>query len=249
MTTYDTRTETDQDRDELREEAPRGYEGNHVADGEVVDVDAVPERPEARGDEPIVDLEERDGVYVPTDSAATDDATEDDRADDSDGTTQPRGEFRPETDEAAPLSEHLEDEPESEPEPAEQTLSDAEVAAAAAAQTEPQERPDDVAVGVAAVPTAAGAEQPAPATLWADGKTDELRDRWEALQLRFVDDPAGITSELRDLVEEALQTMQQELSRRHDELDSLVQGADGDTEQLRQAVQRYRDFYHALLAH
>ncbi|MBV1849004.1 hypothetical protein [Catellatospora tritici] len=253
--------------DEARTEAPRGYEGNHVADGEVVDVDAAPTRPEARGDEAI-ELEERDGVYVPTDSTGSEDETEDDGLDDEDR----RGEFRPETDEAAPLSEHLDDEtdPEAEPvddratvtatgdtmplpvddadetEAAEQTLSDAEVAAAAGAATLAQAA-DSPAIGVAAVPTVDDARTQA-ATLWADGTADELRERWEALQLRFVDDPAAVAAELRDLVEETLRTLQDALAREHAELDGLVETAGTDTELLRQAVQRHRDFHQRLLA-
>ena len=66
--------------------------------------------------------------------------------------------------------------------------------------------------------------------------------RWQELQLRFVDDPRGVVIEARSLVAEAVQSLTAALSDRQRDLDGLA-SSNGDTEQLRTALQRYRDFF------
>jgi hypothetical protein len=90
---------------------------------------------------------------------------------------------------------------------------------------------------------------PPPTTIWSEGTVNDMRGRWQAVQLRFVDDPAAVTGEMQALVGEAVQTLSAALTDRQRELDSWSRSGGHDTEQLRSAVQRYRDFYELLLGH
>ncbi|GAA1384561.1 hypothetical protein GCM10009661_66250 [Catellatospora chokoriensis] len=87
----------------------------------------------------------------------------------------------------------------------------------------------------------------AAASLWPVAAAEDLRTRWQAAQLRFVDDPPAVAAELRDLVGEAVRTLQESLADRQRELDEAFGDAGTDTERLRLAVQRYRDFHQQLL--
>ncbi|MEV6523040.1 hypothetical protein AB0M43_13910 [Longispora sp. NPDC051575] len=83
--------------------------------------------------------------------------------------------------------------------------------------------------------------------LWTAGTSEGLHERWQALQLRFVDDPSAVAGEARTLVDEAIRTLTAELTHRQRELDAWNDGTSPDTEQLRVAVQKYRDFFTFLL--
>jgi hypothetical protein len=54
---------------------------------------------------------------------------------------------------------------------------------------------------------------------------------------------------MQALVAEAVQTLSAAVADRQRELDSWSHGGGHDTEQLRIAVQRYRDFFELLLGH
>lgn len=82
--------------------------------------------------------------------------------------------------------------------------------------------------------------------LWPAGAATSLQDRWHDLQLRFVDDPRGVVSEAKSLVSEAVQTFTTALSDQQRDLDGWESGGNGETEQLRVALQRYRDFFDRL---
>jgi len=78
---------------------------------------------------------------------------------------------------------------------------------------------------------------------------NELRDRWHALQARFVDDPRETVQEADALVADLLQ----ELARGFSEARSTLEGQwsrgdDVSTEDLRVTLQRYRSFFERLLA-
>jgi hypothetical protein len=83
--------------------------------------------------------------------------------------------------------------------------------------------------------------------LWDSQTTNDLRNRWQELQLRFVDDPRGVVTEAQSLVGEAVQSLTASLTDQQRELDGWASGGDGDTEQLRVALQRYRDFFDRML--
>jgi len=85
-------------------------------------------------------------------------------------------------------------------------------------------------------------------TIWPEDTINDMRTRWQAAQLRFVDDPAAVTGEMQSLVGEAVQALSAAFADRQRELDGWSRSGH-DTEQLRLAVQRYRDFYELLLGH
>jgi hypothetical protein len=84
--------------------------------------------------------------------------------------------------------------------------------------------------------------------LWVADSADDLQSRWQELQLRFVDDPRGVVIEARSLVAEAVQSLTAALSDRQRDLDGLA-SSNGDTEQLRTALQRYRDFFDQVVGY
>jgi len=89
---------------------------------------------------------------------------------------------------------------------------------------------------------------PTMTTIWSEETVNQMRARWQAVQLRFVDDPAAVTGEMQMLVSDAVQALAAALADRQRELDSWSHSGH-DTEQLRLAVQRYRDFHEILLGH
>jgi hypothetical protein len=122
---------------------------------------------------------------------------------------------------------------------------------------------DGVAVGTyegptVRVPTESGTEAPtelkpgeadtAPVgALWDDDARRDLRDRWREVQLRFVDDPTATVTEAQSLVDDALDRYTQSLTTMRSSLDSWRTGPSEDTEVLRAALRRYRDFFDTLL--
>ncbi|MFI6762972.1 hypothetical protein ACIBF5_27965 [Micromonospora sp. NPDC050417] len=83
-----------------------------------------------------------------------------------------------------------------------------------------------------------------------DAETAErLRERWRDMQLRFVDDPPGALGEARGLVDEAVRSFTSALTEQRTRLDNGDAGTDGtgETEHIRLAIRRYRDFLDRLL--
>jgi hypothetical protein len=113
---------------------------------------------------------------------------------------------------------------------------------AEAATDEPAEATDE-----AAAPEPAAAAAAAAGALWEDDAVDGLRERWRALQLRFIDDPRAVAGEADQLVGEAVASVTGALEAQRREL-AAWQGETGDdTERLRTAVRGYRDFLDRLL--
>ncbi|GAA4897778.1 hypothetical protein LX16_1055 [Stackebrandtia albiflava] len=77
---------------------------------------------------------------------------------------------------------------------------------------------------------------------------EEVANRWRDIQLTFVDRPQQAAEMARELVDEAVRSRIAAITTRQAELDgwSLTTA---DTELMRQAVQRYRDFFHRMLTH
>jgi hypothetical protein len=90
---------------------------------------------------------------------------------------------------------------------------------------------------------------PPATTIWSESTVNDMRSRLQAVQLRFVDDPAAVTGEMQALVGEAVEALSVALTNRQRELDDWSRSGGHDTEQLRVSVQRYRDFYELLLGH
>ncbi len=86
-----------------------------------------------------------------------------------------------------------------------------------------------------------------------DGETTQrFLDRWQQLQLRFVDDPYAAAGLATALVDEVLAALSDAVDRQRSTLadwqsDDGVDVHSGDTERLRVAVRRYRDFLDRLL--
>lgn len=75
----------------------------------------------------------------------------------------------------------------------------------------------------------------------------ELGRRWDEVQARFVDDPQGAVAEAGALVEDVLSRLSETFAaeRRRAEADA----EEGErTENLRIAMQQYREFFRRLLA-
>jgi hypothetical protein len=85
------------------------------------------------------------------------------------------------------------------------------------------------------------------AALWNDSDTQGMRERWRELQLRFIDDPRSVAGEAERLVAEAVDGLVISLNARKDELNDWQDAKTDDTERLRAAVRRYRDFLDHLL--
>jgi hypothetical protein len=80
-------------------------------------------------------------------------------------------------------------------------------------------------------------------------RANELRDRWHALQARFVDDPRKTVEDADSLVAELLQTLARNFSEARSNLEGQWDsGDDVSTEELRLTLQRYRSFFERLLA-
>ena len=106
---------------------------------------------------------------------------------------------------------------------------------AAEAQTDRELRPGE-------------ADTEAPMTaLWGEDVTRDLRERWREVQLKFVDDPRAAAGEAEGLVSEVIQSFHDALGRYKESLDDWRGGEGGDTENLRTALRRYRDFFDRVL--
>jgi len=85
--------------------------------------------------------------------------------------------------------------------------------------------------------------------LFDPGRASELRDRWHALQSRFVDDPREAVSDADSLVAELLRDLAQGFDEARSGLEGQwSRGDDVSTEDLRVTLQRYRSFFERLLA-
>jgi hypothetical protein len=83
------------------------------------------------------------------------------------------------------------------------------------------------------------------------GPADEerFRQRWGDAQARFVDDPQEAVRTADGLVAELMQALAQGFSEHKGRLEAQWQrGGNPDTEELRQALQRYRSFFDRLLS-
>jgi hypothetical protein len=83
--------------------------------------------------------------------------------------------------------------------------------------------------------------------LWGDGYAQDVLDRWREVQIRFVDDPQFAAGEAERVVGEAVAALTASVNARKEELSTWRSGRGNDTEQLRAAVNRYREFLDRLL--
>ena len=78
---------------------------------------------------------------------------------------------------------------------------------------------------------------------------DGYRQRWQVVQVRFVDEPRDTVKQADALVAELMQRLAQTFAEERSNLESQWErGSDVSTEDLRVAMQRYRSFFDRLLA-
>ncbi len=78
---------------------------------------------------------------------------------------------------------------------------------------------------------------------------EDFRDRWQEIQVGFVDEPQQAVREADGLVAELMQTLAGTFADERARLESeWERGAEVSTEDLRQALQHYRSFFQRLLS-
>ncbi|RGC66344.1 hypothetical protein C5N14_23395 [Micromonospora sp. MW-13] len=112
--------------------------------------------------------------------------------------------------------------------------------------TDPDAAAPDTALGAATARPTGGAVHGDATDLFEPDAAQAFRDRWRDVQLRFVDDPKAAAGQAQSLVEEAIKALAAALAEQKNKLGDWQQTGD-DTEQLRIAVRRYRDFLDRVL--
>jgi hypothetical protein len=99
-----------------------------------------------------------------------------------------------------------------------------------------------------AQPSTEDAQPSGDVLLFATG-TSELRSRWDDLQAAFVDDPTECVHKADALVEEVVEQLTKGFSEARARLEAQwARGEHASTEDLRVALQLYREFFQRLLA-
>jgi hypothetical protein len=87
------------------------------------------------------------------------------------------------------------------------------------------------------------------APLLAGDVVNELRTRWTDIQAGFVDEPRRAVEQADALVAEAIKRLAETFANERNQLEGQWdRGGDVSTEDLRQALQRYRSFFSRLLS-
>ena len=77
----------------------------------------------------------------------------------------------------------------------------------------------------------------------------DMRTRWETIQTGFVDDPRIAVQQADELVAAAIKKLAESFAGERAKLEEdWSRGNDVSTENLRQALRRYRAFFHRLLS-
>ena len=123
---------------------------------------------------------------------------------------------------------------------------------AAAAERQPQTTADQVVATADREPVARRAEDMSDrerrAPLFAGSEADGFRNRWTDIQAGFVDQPRRAVEQADTLVAEVMQRLAQVFSDERSRLEKQWdRGGETDTEELRQALHRYRSFFDRLL--
>ena len=98
------------------------------------------------------------------------------------------------------------------------------------------------------VPQSPEVQRPDDELLFASD-TSGLRSRWDDIQAAFVDDPADCVQKADTLVTEVVDQLTAAFSEARSRLEGQwARGEQASTEDLRLALQRYREFFQRLLA-
>ena len=97
--------------------------------------------------------------------------------------------------------------------------------------------------------TAAAAESTdGEGELFSASERDELEEKWNDIQARFVDEPRGSVEEANALVSDLMDRLVSSFSEQRDRLEEQWdRGDDVSTEDLRIVLMRYRSFFGRLL--
>jgi hypothetical protein len=80
-------------------------------------------------------------------------------------------------------------------------------------------------------------------------QVEELRTKWNSIQTNFVDQPRKAVEDADNLVASAIKQIEEVFAAQRANLEKKWQGGDNvSTEDLRVALQRYRDFFDHLLS-
>jgi hypothetical protein len=99
-------------------------------------------------------------------------------------------------------------------------------------------------------PAREGAAEPEPpVALLSDRDTQGFRSRWEAIQIGFVDSPRDAVQQADGLVAELMKGLAGGFAQAKSDLEQQwSRGENVSTEDLRQALRRYRSFFDRLLS-
>jgi hypothetical protein len=124
---------------------------------------------------------------------------------------------------------------------------EAELTTASLAKAGETSRPAAEASRSFADAAATGGEQPEP--LFAGDETSRLRADWDQVQASFVDEPRQAVEQADRLVATAIKRLAEIFADEKARLEGQWdRGGDVDTEDLRQALRRYRAFFGRVLS-
>jgi hypothetical protein len=91
-------------------------------------------------------------------------------------------------------------------------------------------------------------EIPTQTALFPDKECHDFRSRWDDIQIHFVDDPKKAVEQADNLVAETMKRLAEIFSDERKNMETQwSRGENVSTEDLRQALQRYRSFFNRLL--
>jgi hypothetical protein len=101
--------------------------------------------------------------------------------------------------------------------------------------------------GAAAAPAPAAEREAGP--LFSGSEANELRARWDAIQVGFVDEPRQAVEQADKLVAGTMKRLAEVFAEERSKLEAQWdQGENVSTEDLRQGLRRYRSFFSRLLS-
>jgi hypothetical protein len=92
-------------------------------------------------------------------------------------------------------------------------------------------------------------DQAGHAPLYDEREANDLRTRWQNIQGGFVDDPRASVEQADQLVASAIKRLAEIFANERNNLEAAwSKGGEASTEDLRQALRRYRSFFDRLLS-
>lgn len=131
----------------------------------------------------------------------------------------------------------------------EENLTTADIAGSSRSEFRPKERANVPKQPEPGTPIPISEESERPTPLFAPDQAAELRDRWVEIQASFVDEPRAAVEKADKLVADAIQRLARSFASEREKLEGQWgRGTDVSTEDLRQALRRYRSFFDRLLS-